>query len=382
MRTLSVQEMNDILNGAVILSSGGGGPYALGEQLLNYIINSGKLPTLADPQNDLYPTATCTVVISVGAADAPLGNDPVGAAVQGIQQMNALLSSQGRQVNFIVPGETGAVNTFYALALSVATGLPVVDADSGRRSIPSLQMSTFANVSPNPMVLTGDNNEMTLYVQNTAQGDAAIRGIGSTNLFGDDATVTLWPLPALTLQSFAVLGSVSYAQGLGYTLRNAIATQQDPVVAVVNYLKGKLIFRGFITDSSQTVSGGFDLGYIRLEALQGRRVWIYNQNENLIAWQNLGDQPLGIGPDLLCYLTVDGIPFTNGDLFRAKNKQVALIGASADTKLLQGNILQAWLDALLSIGYAGSYVPIMQLPIVQQVAEKPAKSPRKPNKKP
>ena len=365
MITLTTQNLYDILNGVVILASGGGGPYALGEELLNYIVQSGKSVQLANPLTDLPSNALTVVCISVGAADAPLGSDPVQVAVQGVQAMQQTL---GRTVNFILPGESGAVNTLYAMALGVALNLPVVDADLGRRSIPSLSMSALGNVSPNPMILTGEGNQMTVYAQNTAQADDAIRGIGSTNLFGDDATVTLWPLPTATLQSFVTLNSVSYALGLGQALRNANSSGQNPVNTVVNYLGGRLIFTGYITYHDETVSGGFDIGAVCLEWFENKRVWIYNQNENLIAWSANSDQPLGIGPDLLCYLTTTGIPFTNGDLFRADKQSVALIGAPCVSQLTQGGILNAWLQTLQGIGYGGAYVPIMQLASVSNTA--------------
>lgn len=356
MQTLSSQNLTDILNGAVILSCGGGGPYALGQQLINYIESTGKSPVLAQA-TEFSGDALGMVSISVGPADAPLGDDPVEAALEGLRAMEQAL---GKSISFIIPGETGAVNTFYALALGVAANLPVVDADSGRRSIPALSMSTFASLSPNPMILTGNNNIMTVEVQNTLQGDDAIRGLESTNLFGEDATVSLWNMSTITLQSFGVLGSVSYALGLGEALRTSVSSGKTPVQAVTEYMNGKVIFEGIITASTESVSGGFDIGYICIEWTMGRRVWVYNQNENLIAWYIKSSQPLGIGPDLLCYLTEDGIPFTNGDLYRADGKKVALIGASCVPKL-RSQAYIGWQQTLMSIGYAGALTPIWEL---------------------
>jgi hypothetical protein len=90
---------------------------------------------------------------------------------------------------------------------------------------------------------------------------------------------------------------------------------------------------------------------------KSRTVWIYNQNENLIAWDSQRDTPIAMAPDLLCYLTPDGIPFTNADLSRAQGKQVALIGAPSNAALRQPAMIAAFQAVLQGLGYAGPYVP-------------------------
>ncbi|MCP6756220.1 DUF917 domain-containing protein, partial [Klebsiella pneumoniae] len=85
---------------------------------------------------------------------------------------------------------------------------------------------------------------------------------------------------------------------------------------------------------AESTAGGFDTGVTTITTSdKSKKVWIYNQNENIIAWDDKRDTPIGMAPDLLCYLTTDGIPFTNADLSRAKGKQVALIGAPSDKAL-------------------------------------------------
>ena len=192
----------------------------------------------------------------------------------------------------------------------------------------------------------------------------------SSGTFPDFAGVALWTMDGATMKRSAIPNTLTYARDLGRALRSADG--KDPVEAVCAFLKGKVLFRGKIVNVTQQVVAGFDLGRMTLESSDGRaQSTIYNQNENLIAWSNQKSTPLGMGPDLLCWLTADGQPFTNATPDIAKyvhnpakklDKEVVLIGAPSPIQSRAPSIVAAYMSILRQIGYGGPYVAIEDLP--------------------
>jgi uncharacterized protein len=158
----------------------------------------------------------------------------------------------------------------------------------------------------------------------------------------------------------ALPGTTERARALGAALRAALAGGADPVRAVTDFLGGRVLFRGTIASSEEQTTGGFDLGAVVLENA-GRSFRIVNQNENLIAWSDGRAHPVALAPDLICYLTVDGRPFSNADLSIPGSGEVAVIGAAVDAAMRDPAIIAAFLPALRQAGYGGPYLPIEQL---------------------
>ena len=89
-------------------------------------------------------------------------------------------------------------------------------------------------------------------------------------------------------------------------------------------------------------------------------MYVIFQNESLIAWRNDSSQPIAMAPDLICYLTPNGIPLTNADDLQ-KGQELVLIGVKAPNQLRSGSILAAFQEVLNLMGYYGPYVPIEEL---------------------
>lgn len=358
-RTLTKQDLQDLLNGACILSSGGGGPFALGAQIIDQL----KQPVQLIGVEDVADDATMAVAAAVGSPDA-IGAQPfpMDIAPLAFDALNALHKpATGKDFAYVLPGEVGSGNTFIPMTVAAGKGIPIVDAAGARRSVPTLTTSTYNNAQAqiSPIVVASPQSSVSFTAQDAARAEGPLRSIISAGGFGEFAGVAFWAMSGKTMKDVAVHGTTRYALALGQTLRNSLQKKKDPVQAVCEYLGGHVIITGDIANPSESTAGGFDTGAITITAAdKSRTVWVYNQNENLIAWDEQRDTPIGMAPDLLCYLTTDGIPFTNADLSRAKGKQVALIGAPADAALRQPAMIAAFLTVLRGLGYAGPYVPI------------------------
>ena len=364
---LSVQQLNYILNGACIMGSGGGGPYTVGQQVLQYI---GTRPVNLIPAS-IVPAGYYTAVSAfVGSPDAA-ANQVLDFSVAATA-FNALSEIVGAIFPCVLPGEVGAVNSFIPMAVAVDNNIAVIDAAGAPRAIPGFLMVSYAaaGIPAAPMILADKNNQVTLNCAN-AIADPVTRGVISGNVFPEDAGIAFWAMNGKTLNTpgVAVTGTTTLAMTIGQALANAISSGQDPVLAVMQTMEKPnfVLCKGTIKNTSEATSGGFDFGTVVIAADDGSEVTIYNQNENLIAFSNRSYVPLAMGPDLICYLTTKGQVFSNADLDTlAPGTKVAVIGVPARIMRVPF-ILNQFAIALAGIGYAGSYVPIEKLN-AQQIA--------------
>lgn len=74
-----------------------------------------------------------------------------------------------------------------------------------------------------------------------------------------------------------------------------------------------------------------------------------------------------MAPGSLCYVTLEGKPFSNADIDdEIVYHQATLIGIVPHPQLQNGSILKSFNQALQNIGYAGYY---LQFPYLQSIRE-------------
>lgn len=360
MKKLSHDDLRCILDGACILSSGGGGPRSLGALFLKYLLTQPEVQ-LASPKKDVKDSELMAVVAGVGSPDAAK-NFPVDVPRLAFDSLNAQIKKQCNQsFSYVLPGEVGAGNSFVPLVVAAQTGLPMVDASSARRAIPSLTQCTYANIPIAPIVLANHETQLSFSVATAALAEPAMRGIISSGNFSQLAGIAFWHMNGKTMKKHAVPRTLSYALKVGRVLHTALRKKKDPVEAVRNFLKGYLVFVGKIVDVQEHTEGGFDFGTVTLQNKAKQQMTIYNQNENLIAWRSDTIEPQIIAPDLITYLTTDGKTFSNADMGIPKGKEVAIIGARCTRYLRKKSIVSAFEAGLKGIGYAGKYEPIEKI---------------------
>jgi hypothetical protein len=246
------------------------------------------------------------------------------------------------------------------------SGLPLVDASGSPRAIPMLTQCTFADLPTAPVMVADTETQISYNAPSAAVADSALRGIVGSGDFPDFAGVALWAMNGATMRSRALPGTLSRAQAVGAALRKAVSSGQDPVKAVCGALpKARVLFQGENLQFTESSGGGFDVGTVTLDSGSARLI-IYNQNENLIAWICGSNRPLAMAPDLICYLTTEGQPFSNAtpDIVTfAKGKEVAVIGVpAADLGFATPPIVAAFAPLLTQLGYPGPFVPLGDAP--------------------
>ncbi len=384
MQKLDKSALEDILNGAAFFGSGGGGSRKMGQDLIDEILQHAETVHLIDV-NDVGADQWGAIVAGIGAPNASQDQDSetrtyrlrtsIFKALHGIEQspikaFELLEQILGKQFSYTLSGETGTANIFIAMLAAVSKQIPIVDCDGAGRSVPELSMTTYAatgiDVSPCPLVSEKDGDvKSVLYAKTSSDMESLIRPIISTEQFGQQGGIATYAHNGQTMhdKQSVIPGTISRAWRLGSILREARERGGDPVEAALAFFEGSAfeLFRGGICDVSEQTQGGFDRGIVTLKN-GDREVYVIYQNETLMAWRNDSSQPIAMAPDLICYLTPDGIPLTNADdLKKKQGQELVLIGVKASKELRYGSILAAFQQLLNVMGYYGLYVPIEQL---------------------
>jgi DUF917 family protein len=349
LRILRERELKDIVQGATLLGSGGGGSPQNGMQLVKSILEGAGEVKLVTPEEVPDYSMVC-VVAAMGAPEAMLKR---GWEKEDVPALKAIEQATGKTMDYIVAVETGGFNTVTPLHSAAAMGVPSIDGAGIERAIPQLEMTMFHlhNIPIAPVTLAdARGNFAVLYPKDPPMAETMARGI--TVAFGMKAGLACHPMAGWQLKKSVIPGTCTRAEEVGKSMRQAIEKGQDPVKAVVKATQGYEIARGTVKEKAVETRGGFDYGKVTVADVR-----VDYKNENMMAWR--AGKPVVISPDLTCWMTTDGKPLTNADL--KTGMEVAVIGIKAHERWRTTEGLAVYKPVLAELGYTGKYVPVEQL---------------------
>lgn len=310
LRRLTLGDIEALAVGAWILGTGGGGSPYLGLLNMRRLYAEGHWVSLISPLA-LSDEDWVAVVSNMGA---PLvGQERLADSrniARAVEIQQELLGSKFRAV---MPLEIGGGNSIQPLMAAAHLGLPVVDADTMGRAYPEAQMTSVAvgELRPYPCVLYDPRGieAIVTKVPSWRWMERVSRKICVE--LGSIASTCKSPRTGREVKDWGIHFTVSKAIGLGRRVREAQRRHEDPVVAVLDEGKGKLLFRGKVVDVERRTTEGYLRGRVAIEGLdddRGSRLEIAFQNEWVVAWRDKA--PLAMSPDLICVLdTVSGEAF-------------------------------------------------------------------------
>jgi DUF917 family protein len=314
IRTIDVDDMEDIAIGGAMLGTGGGGDPYIGKLMAQQAIRAHGPVKLMDVMG-LADDALVVPVCMMGAPTVMTEKLPQGDEL--MNAFRALEKVMGRKVDAVLCGEAGGVNSTTPFVVAAAAGLPLIDGDGMGRAYPELQMVTFTlhGVSATPMVLCDDKgNSLVLDTVSNAWTERLARA--ATIEMGGSALLAFYPMDGATAKKAVVAGTLSLCARVGETLRGARAAHADPVAAVKDLLGATELFHGRITDIERRTEGGFARGravFAGVEAYRGKTLRLDFQNEFLIAERD--NEVLATTPDLISVVEADsGTPVTTDSL--------------------------------------------------------------------
>jgi DUF917 family protein len=291
MKTLTKQELYDILYGCAVLGTGGGGSLEKGLRLVDQALAAGK--TFRLESLDAIPgDALIGVPYGCGATGAA-GEDPLGlkrlAEPLGVLAARAMETYQGKPFYALMSTELGGGNTAEAFYTAAVLDRVIVDADPAGRSVPELQHSTFFlhNLPITPMAVADawGNTAIFTAAANDERAEAWARALAVAS--GNSVGVLDHPIQSKNIRGKVIEGAISYALRIGGALREAKERGDDPVNAVTSAGGGKVVFSGAVSAFDWEFSGGFTVGNVELkgrDACAGHTYKLWFKNEFIIGW--------------------------------------------------------------------------------------------------
>ncbi|MCE0762456.1 DUF917 domain-containing protein [Pseudonocardia kujensis] len=322
---LELSDLPDLVRGAALLGTGGGGDPTIGRTLVAHALrrrgDDGEPATITvlDPdeltEDDFVIPTAMMGAPSVLVERLPSGDEPAAA-------LAALEARLGRRATATMPIECGGINSTIPLLVAAQRGLPVVDADGMGRAFPELQMETFAvyGVNGSPLAMADERGSTAVVDAGADNRRMEWMARGLAVRLGGVAYIAEYAMDGPTVQRTAIPRTLSLALRLGATLREARETHREPTAALREaladtlYRHGEVLFTGKVVDVERHTTEGFTRGAARVQAFDSDAVCrITFQNEFLVA--TVDDRVVALVPDLITVLHLEtGEPITSETL--------------------------------------------------------------------
>lgn len=311
---LTADDLPDLVRGAALLGTGGGGDPQIGRTLVAQALGRRTITVLSPDELDddalVIPTALMGAP-SVLLERLPRGTEPVAA-------LRRLETHLGREATATMPIESGGINSTIPLLVAAQAGLPVVDADGMGRAFPELQMETFAvyGVDGSPLAIADERGHTALVETGSDNRKMEAFARALTVRMGGVGYIAEYAMSGADVKRTAIPGTLSLALRLGRTLREARERHRDPIAVLAEtladtpYKHGRALFTGKVVDVDRRTEEGFTRGTARLAAFAGDHTCeIAFQNEYLVA--RVDGRPVTVVPDLITALHLEtGEPIT------------------------------------------------------------------------
>jgi DUF917 family protein len=400
--TYSANDLTDVIEGATLLATGGGGPAEVAKHLLEQSgvqsVDVARAPFLPDEMK-------LAMSAQVFAPSAIWANQDYRSA---LNSFNALVPPTG--IRGVLPAEVGAVNSIIPVIVASLSGACLLADTQTDRSMPEMDMGLFQGDVPfNRLEMVTKEGEVALvkeYSPDETDGiipeQEILEAMNNTPGFqgvGGFATYTMdgsqfnriydqGGLMDNTLDYARKLGSCMDGPGFETAIFQTIQEHLGPDYSPCRLFRGRLV-------ATKQQSHSQDYGYADFitsdpQSCMGAR--IYYSNENMIAYHLLWVlvqgvptpmelSPMAMGPDSIGYLLMEGEcegfkkghSFTNEafeqghgapDFF--KTHEIELIGIP-EPRLRKPAIIDAFTREIkrsreaFGKAYSGEYIPIEHL---------------------
>lgn len=334
LRTL--QDCEDLLEGALWLGTGGGGSFDEGMEKLMKVLDDGLSLEWVD--KDDIPDDIWSATIGLHGSIAPLSPETLHEIASNgltetrewylVKAVKELGEYLGRDFKCLVSAELGPDSVAIPLAVGAYLGIPVVDGDYVGRAVPEEAQSTYCLHEKQSNLFAGvDRWGNSTFVKNAVNTHALerIAKMLAVASYGDIAVATT-PLIAEEMKKILVPGTLSKCLKIGQTLRASRKNGRDPIDAAVESIEGWRLFDGTVVSLETEDRDGYYFGAMQIKgsgAFQDQILKVWFKNENLITWLN--GSPWICSPDLVSLVyRENGRGIYNAEL--KEGDEVAVVG--------------------------------------------------------
>ena len=354
LRTLSHQDLLDLVNGSAIFSAGGGGDPVEGHKIVDKLVSEGYSTKIIAP-TEVPDDARVVNFACVGATTSIDYDSDAALKVLRTLEEHANFSSYA-----MIPVELGGFNTLVAIDVAARCGIPIVDGDGAGRSVPEvhLKVYTIDNISLTPMVVADLHAKNIVVVEETTDPKAGerIARILATE-WNHCAYTARRILSGVQVKNSPIQLSLSKSIRVGQMLR--VAT--NPINAILEETQGLRLFEGTVEYSNQKT----DVGFTFVDAmLRGTHEFIGStfelkvKNEVLVAFRD--GRLIAIAPDIITPTDLEtGICHSAEKLKKGDN--LTFLGLPAPQKWRTNKGLELWKDVLQRAEIFEEYIPLKRL---------------------
>jgi hypothetical protein len=297
VRTIGLDDIDDMALGATLLGTGGGGDPYIAKLMVRQAIEEYGPIRIVEPA-ELPADGLVLTTAVIGAPTVILEKIPSGVEFK--SSVRAMAQYLGQEPVALMPIEVGGMNTLVPLAIANEMGLPVIDADSMRRAFPQIEMTVFtlAGLKAAPMSVADEKGNLCIFEATTNQV-AEDLARGAVIRLGMANAISCYALTAGQIAQHGIQGSMSYCSELGKRMAAVQRGEPDAMSSFLDFADARVVFTGKITDIERRTTSGFARGTVILEHVSepGREMRIEIQNENLVAFD--GDEAVVMVPDLI-----------------------------------------------------------------------------------
>ena len=286
MKKLNKKDLDSLVTGTSIFSTGGGLPVAEMTSQYKNLINQKRFPSLMSVDELRDGGFVCTAYGVGSTADAQ--NIDIKTLAQKAFREFSNISKQ--KISAIVPGEVGGETT--ALVLGALLDIPILDADLvGGRAVPNIEMDVFTlnDIPLTPIVVASDGGKVLIISEKISaqEIERQVREFVSTN--GKSGLLVGYGISGKQAKKILPKNTISRSAETGKNLKGDSAEQLSRL------LGARYIGPGMITKSSLQSIDGFVQGEIEITSLHNTLYAVRVKNE-FISLQNNGDV-IGAVPD-------------------------------------------------------------------------------------
>ncbi|MFD0693143.1 DUF917 domain-containing protein [Paenibacillus sp. GCM10027628] len=337
MRNLQLIEVEDLLYGAGIYGTGGGGSLEEALATVRRLYAEGKQVALASLE-DIGDDWLVASPYYVGSVAPPSEN--IRKRLAGLTELpdevstlaaQALQDYLGKPIQAVIATELGG-NTSCAIETAIRLNVPLIDGDPAGRAVPDLAHTTFHifDVSISPFALANRFGD-TIIVQHAVNHDRAeqiARSFATSS--GNLAGVCDHPIEGSRLKHSVIPGTLSLSECVGRARRLSLEEDRSPIENIVAAGNGRLLAIGKVLEANWKDAGGFIEGDVLIGSDDGEAapLYIWFRNEFMLARR--GDEILSVIPELISVLDRrTGMPILNPDC--QTGMEVAVITLPAPT---------------------------------------------------
>lgn len=354
MKTLTHQDLTDLVEGAAIFSAGGGGDPLTGFNIVERLVDRRCPARLIEPaevpDDEIVINFAC-----VGAtANVAYHSD---AAVKTLKTLEDFL---GRQPYAIIPAELDGFNTIAAVDVAARHNIPVVDADGAGRAVAAMhiKMYTLDDIAFAPMAIADLDAKNVVLVKQTDYSKSAERIARALAAEWNQMVYTAHlVLTGKQVKTSPVVNTLSTSIRLGMLLRKAV----DPLRVVLRETNGFSLFEGVVSSVERETKKGFTWTTLKMDGAHDStdsKLELKAKNEFLTAYKD--GKLAAMAPDIITPVNSETCKCAPAEKIMEGNK-LTMLGIPAPQKWRSPKGLELWREVMQGSGIKEGYVPVEKL---------------------